>query len=874
MTSLFRRLRARWRYRHFDRDLAREIDVHRAMKQDEIEASGVAPDDARAATARALGNVTYMREEARSIWIARWLEHLWQDLRYALRGLRRQPLFALTAIGILGLSTGLLTTVIMVADAAFLRPWRVPDPSAVFLIRPAVRLASDLHAIRIPEYHDVRTRTRAWQALSIAYRGAGERLTFANGVVASPAVAYVSANYFDTLDVSLAAGRMFSAAEDSIVSAEDVIVISHRIWKEHLNADPAAIGTTVRMRGFGGRPFTIVGVGPRGFIDGLDSRHEVWVPASLRFGATPAERQAYLDPRHPSISTVLIGRLSEGVSPEQGLAELELLSNGYRAAENIEQTRFRLVDTRPISSGNRDTLYTLLLIAGALLLVQLLACANVGNLLLARALARRREIAVRLSLGAGRIRVVRQLLTEAAMLIVVAAGLGLAMALGVPYIVFAFVPDFEQRPEFFGPGIATFTVLVAMAAVCTLVAGLAPALRATSGGLSAIAGNRHGQAPGGVRLRRILLVAQMAFATVLLSGAGLLTRGLAHAMTVEPGFPIAEFQEVTIDLPGAGNQRARRRAFYKELFAQTRAADWPPVALTDIRPIEDSRFSLFVQQPSSSGVRFLTVRSRPVSANYFDVLGVPLLAGRMPAPDSDGREIVVNRLAAALLWPNEDPLGKTMATGMRTEQLVMRTVVGSVRDLPTTSVVESEPVAYSSDYSRPFFLVRSQDPGVVSRLENIAKSLEPVATVSARPLSAAIEDSLFWARIGSQIAWAIGIIGLVLATVGAFGVFAYAVEERRREVGIRMALGARAPQVIALVLRSTQTTVALGLVIGVALAGAAAPLLRKYLYGLSPYNPIAYLQVAVILAAAAALATWLPARRATRVNPAEALRAE
>jgi hypothetical protein len=368
----------------------------------------------------------------------------------------------------------------------------------------------------------------------------------------------------------------------------------------------------------------------------------------------------------------------------------------------------------------------------------------------------------------------------------------------------------------------------------------------------------------------------MALATVLLAGAGLLTRGLAHAVSVEPGFPISEFQEVTIDLPGAGNQRVRRAAFYKELFAETRREGWPPIALADITPIEDSRVSLFIQLPSASGPpRLLTVRSRAVSANYFEVLGVPLVAGNMPAPDSAGREVVVNRLAAALLWPNEDPIGKTIPTGTRVDQLVTRTVVGLVRDLPTSSVVESEPVAYSvTDHFRPLFLVRSRDRHVVSRLDAIAKGLEPVATVSARPLTAAIEDSLFWARIGSQIAWGIGAIGLLLATIGAFGVFAYAVEERRREVGIRMALGARAPQVIALVLRNTQTTVAIGLVIGIVLAGAAAPLLRSYLYGLSPYDPMAYAQVAVILAAAAALATWLPARRATRVNPAEALRAE
>lgn len=876
MTAFFRRLRARWKYRHFERDLAREIDVHRAMKQDELERSGVATADARAAAARALGNVTLAREDARAIWIARWAEHLWQDLRYALRGLRRQPLFAITAIGILGLSTGLLTTVVLVADATFLRPWRVPDPLAVFYIRPVARLASDLQAVRASEYFFVREQTKAWQGLVMTVDGSEEDLQFANGAVTSAGTLYVSSNYFAALGMPLFMGTGFTAADDDMTAPRDAVIISHRIWREILNSDPAAIGSTVRTLRARERPFTVVGIAPKGFVDGHDSRNEVWMPLPLRFGTTPGARQAYLDPRHSVPGSMrFVGRLADGVTPSQGLEELIRLSNGYRSSANIEHTRFRLVDTRPISTGDRDSFYMMLIIAGALLLVQLLACANVGNLLLARALARQREIAVRLSLGAGRMRIVRQLLTESAVLIVIAACLGLAMAFAVPRVVIAVFPEWEQRPEFYGPGVATFLVLIAMAVLCTLVAGLAPALRATGGGLAAVAGNRYGQAPGGVRLRRILLVAQVALATVLLSGAGLLTRGLAHAMSVDIGFPVAEFQELTVDLPGAGNQRARRAAFYKALFDETRAEGWPPVALTEVLPIEDSRNSLFVQLPAPSGPRFVILRSRGVSANYFEVLGVPLLAGRMPAPDSAGREVVLTQLAATLLWPHERPIGKTFATGLDARQAVTRTVVGLVRDLPTRSVVESEPAAYSmTDHFRPLFLVRSHDPGVVSRIRTIAQSLDPVATVSARPLTGMIADSLFFARIGSQIAWSIGAIGLLLATIGAFGVFAYAVEERRREVGIRMALGARAPQVVALVLRNTQTTVAIGLAVGMVLAGAAAPLLRSYLYGLSPYDPIAYAQVAVILAGAAALATWLPARRATRVDPAEALRAE
>jgi predicted permease len=874
MLTLLRRLRARLKYRHFERDLAHELDVHRAMKQDELERSGLGRADARASASRALGNVTLMREDSRSVWIARWLEQGWQDLRYAMRGLRRQPGFAFSVIAILGLSTGLLTTVVVFTDASLLQPWRVPDADGLYVIRPAVPAPDGFGSMRVPEHRALNGQLQQWQGLALTIRAGDEDLTFDNGAAERVDSLGVTANYFDTLGVRLAAGRPFSREEDDFISPADVIVISHRLWQTHLNRDPGVIGRKARM---GTRTMTIVGVTPPGYIDGFGSHREVWFPFSLWLGrGTPEGRRAFLEPKHESASINVVGRLRPGARLAPALEELHQQSGAFRADAGISRSRFEALDTRPISRlGNNEIVQVVLLVAAALFLVQLLACANVGNLLLARALARQREMAVRLSLGAGRGRIIRQLLTESSLLIALAAGVGLLLAVAAPSIVIPLLPEWDERPEFYGPGFVTFGILVALMSLSTIVAGLAPALRATRVNLAAVAGTRHGQSRGGVRLRKALLVTQVALATLLLSSAGLLTRGVSHALSTDPGYPVEEFQELTVTLPDTRMPDSARQAFFREMATQTRTPEWPPITFTDRSPIFDFPFSTNVRVPGPAAAELHTILVRAVAPNYFDVLGVPLLAGRMPEPDSSVRELVVNRKAAELIWKGRNPVGVIAEIGSQTARMTQYTVVGIATDLPTTAINRIDPVIYrSTNMSRPLLVVRSREAQPVTRVAALADRLQPGATIAARPLTAMVEDTLADAKTGAQIAWAIGALGLVLATIGAFGVFAYAVEERRREVGIRMALGARASQVVSLVLRATQSTVIIGVIAGAVLGATASTLFRQYLYGLSPFDPIAHLQVAVILAAAAGLATWIPARRATRVNPADTLRAE
>jgi predicted permease len=858
MFTWFRRLRARIKYRHFDRDLAREIEVHRAMKQEELEAGGTAAADARAKALRSLGNVTYLREEARSVWIARWLESLWQDVRYALAALRRQPVFGIGTVLMLGLGLGLVTTVFTVADATFFRPWRVPDPETLMMVRSNAAPGSDFAGMSVPEHRYIREHSRAFRQLSLTVRGGRVRLFYNAENFDRVGSMQVSANYFDLLGVPIIAGRAFLPGEDTSPAPSNVIVISERLWVERFNRDPSTIGRTVRFDG--GQSYTVVGVVSGTFLDGHDSRTEVWRPVSLA---------QYADPRHRQFPHATLGRLAEGRSMSQAIAELDQLSAAYRSTQGLPKITYRLVDTRPSLNGER--LAVVGLVFTALLLVQLVACANVGNLLLARAIARHREIAVRLSLGAGRWRVVRQLVTETAVLCLCAGALGLGIAAAIPRIIVSMFPEPFQTAAFYAPTAMSFLFSFGMSVLTALACSFTPALRATRVSVSALSAERHGHTVASARLRRGLLAIQISLAMMLLTSAGLLTRALSHASGSDPGFSIAEFQEVSVQFP-AGSQGPRRKALYTQLFETTRTGDWPPIALNEAPLVEDDRVSMFLRATAGAPVRI--VAARGVTPNHFDVLGIKLLAGRTFDPRDD-REIVVSRAVAEMFWPGESALGRTLISGITSDEFRPRVIVGVAPDLPVRSLGGTDPVAYSgSQYFMDVALVRSLDPAVIERLRETVSRIDPGVTISARPLREVLADSLFVARIGSRVAWAIGAIGLLLATIGAFSLFTQAVEERRREIGIRMALGAQAAQVVALVLRTTRRSVFSGLILGAVFAAVASQLLRKYLYGLSPFDPVAYLQIAAILLAAALVATWLPARRATRINPVETLRAD
>lgn len=508
----------------------------------------------------------------------------------------------------------------------------------------------------------------------------------------------------------------------------------------------------------------------------------------------------------------------------------------------------------------------------AVVLVLVLACANVGNLQLARGVARRREIATRLALGASRRRIVRQLLTEGLVLTGAAGALAIVVAAILPPLIFRYVG--EELPPYmearFRPDGEIVAFTFATGLLSCLLFALAPAMHATRTAIPLGALERAATPSSRFHLRSVLLATQIAVCTVLLAGAGLVTRGIAHAMNVDPGFEIEGVQLVSTALP-EGASGKDRQALIRGTLASLEREGAHPVAVAPFGPIDDARYVMPMARPGGHARDVDDVLRRGVSARYFDVLGIPLVHGRM-FPSSGTNEAVVNQAFARTYFPGEQPVGRDLQeVDSRTGKIRrVYTIVGVARDTYLTGLERIDPVVFTPD-NIGTFLTRGGPQGV-ERIRAAALSINPAATITVRPLKDNVRRYLEESRIGATLAWAIGLLGLSLATVGVFGVFAYAVEERRREIGVRLALGAARRQIVTMLVSSSGRAMLLGLGAGILLSFACGPVLRAYLYGLSPLDPPAYGMVTLLLATAAGLATVIPARRARRVDPAITLR--
>ena len=666
-------------------------------------------------------------------------------------------------------------------------------------------------------------------------------------------------------------GRGFLPEEEDYLSPKAVAVISERVWREYFASDAGVLGSPIRI---GDKTVTVVGVAARGFAGVRGSiRDDLWLPLpTVATGAgSAAWRRKFGDPRE-SFSSRVFGRMRPGVTAEEALAELNVLNRQFRSAHAMEAPGLRVADTRPLSADNaivRVWLPAQALMFLALLLVMLLACANAGNLVLAKTVARRDEIAIRLSLGASHSRVARQLITEVLVLSLVAGLAALYLAATVPSLLIRLSGSDIRNAAHLAPDALVFLFTLVMSMVACAVASVGPVLRVTrataigSGKDKAIAG------PSSHRLRVSLLATQIALSTVLLLGAALLTRAISHAMSLDPGFTAADIQQIAVEVPRSAAADALPRM--RETLT---AAGLPPTAYSSLRPITTFRMEIDVRHPNQGAEKNRRLALRPVSASYFGVLGIRFRSGRPFDDRVSSRELVVSESAARLLWPNEDPIGKQILTESNDKPAESREIVGVVADVATTRLTEVEPVIYQPMHLGNVVLVRDLSPAVSGRIRDLVESTVPGASSYSRPLVDELRESLTDLVMGSRIAWGIGGLALVLAMLGAFGVFASMVEERRREIGVHMALGARRSQVVQLVLRGATRPVLAGLGAGLMLSLIVTPLLRRALYGMSPFDPIAYLEIAAILLASSLAATWIPAARATRVEPAITLRGD
>jgi predicted permease len=816
---------------------------------------------------------------------------LMRDLRQALRSLRRERIFTFAAVLVLTLGIGPVTILLSLVNAVLFRPWPVTDPSSMAIIRPQRAGQEVSGVISIAEYRYLREHSKTIMGMA-AWKGGVSRIDDGAGQRVSVQSGLVNADYFRVLGGGIVAGRSFLPDEENYRAPKAVAIISERLWRGRFGSNRAVIGSSIRL---GGEPFRIVGVAARGFSDPHRRTipTELWMPLPARAirGGSPKDLARFTDPRGETLG-LLAGRLAPGATHRLAAAELSLLSRRFREAASLPSAGIAVIDTRPMSEYRPGEVRTVLTgyipLLFAVVLVLFVACANVANLLLVRTLSRRHEIAIRLLLGARRGRVVRQLLVEATVLSAAAGGLALGLAFVAPRMMIGlgliFGPrGFERissrsvlRTSLYTPDPLVSWLVVLIVGLTAVLAGLMPALRASRGDLRSIAAESHGRTASGARWGASLLAAQVALTTVLLSGAMVLTRSIDRVASQNPGFRIKDVQTVSIEhgMP-PGSELHRIRAFFLSLRDSVQQTSLGPVGVSEEPPFSDLPLFMMARRPNDALGDIHQILMRRVSRNYFAVLNLPIVQGQAPESDVDSHEIVVNETAARMLWPNADPIGQTLLSAVSRTEFESYRVVGVARDVPVRTMSEIEPVIYRNpDWVAATLLLPSPTAGAAARVRAVAAQLAPNVKVTERPLADYIREGITLAVLARGAAWVVSGLGLILAMVGAFGTFAHTVAQRRREIGIRMALGARANEVAALVFRGAGRSLIGGFALGFLLALMAVPSLRHVLYGLDAFDPVAYLEVALVFGVAAGLSTWVPVRRATSVDPVRTLRAD
>lgn len=857
MFPSLRRLRARVRYRRFDADLQQELDVHRAMAEDNLRARGTEPGDVGHLAARQLGNTLAARQAARGVWIAPWLESVWQDVRYGARGLVRSRGFTATALLTLMLGIGVNTTLFALVNAVLLRPWPLPDAHRLVRIyhRAALPAGEQLVGVSGPELVFLQQLATSVDVAGTRQIGGplvvGDATRPVNGRL-------VSGNYFDVLAAPLASGRGLTPADDRVGSAP-VAVISHQLWTSLFASDPSVVGRTIRFRDL---PMTVVGVaGPSLRQSPLEGLPELWVPLAAMPSLFPGEsfaREFLTNPAHCCVDVV--GRLRPGLNQARAEAELTVLDRRFRSAEPRDSAGMKLTSTATIDDPKAARVVPAVgLMSAAVGLVLLLTCANVGNLQLARAAARRREVTVRLALGAARGRVVRQMLTEGLVLSAVAVALCLyASPLAARLVMTRFEAKLAQLLDFsIDARVLSFAVCITLA-TC-LITSLAPALRSTR---HLVAGRTSDRRT--LRTRSIFLAAQIAISVVLLIAAALLDRGLAQAASQDLGFRIDGLAALELTRRSADAETDR-----VVLRGLTSAMKDMPVAVAASVPLDEMSFHTGVRRAGDPAESDQPTRFQPVSANYFDVLDIPLKAGRT-FREGDPNEVVVNETLARVLWPDGGAVGSYLAGP---DDAVGRQVVGIASDAHIDGMGAVGPTLFQS-VEKPTFLLFDRSTVSPDALRAIVGAVDSSATTTLQAVGDNVAASLESATLGARIAGGFGVLALGVAAIGIAGVFSFVVTERTREIGIHLALGASRRRLRALLLAHHSRPLVGGLVAGLLVAMMAGPVLRGFLYGLSPTSPSVFGGVALLVVVTAWVATLMPLRRALNVDPASTLRHE
>jgi len=865
--------------RRRDRELDEELRAHLRMAVEERVARGERREDAELAARREFGNLGVVQEVTREMRGGGWLERLAQDVRYGVRTLRRSPAFTIVAGLTLALGIGATTAMFTVVHAVLLRP--LPYPQADRLVRlaygPQTSAFDFISAPAIADHQWVEYRRR--QRL-LARVGASKTLlttlTGAGDPVQLPGAA-VTAGFLETLGIRPTMGRAFSV-DDETPGAPPVVLLGDALWRGRFGSNARIVGSDVVLDGI---RHIVIGVLPAGFSYPSDA--QLWEPLVVK--ASP----------NMSISWLLtvVGRLGDGVTPAQVTAELASIARaGPRRGGEAERDTLvaRVVPLK--DTIVKDATLSLLVFAGAVGLVLLISCANVANLLLMRATSRQREMAVRAALGAGRRRLMRQLVTESAILWLAAGAIGVMLAVaGVRALLALAPPGRIPRQDEIGVDTTALAFALGVSLVTGVVFGLAPALRATRSPLreSLAASSRNlSTRDGGVR--GVLVVAEVALALILLAGAGLMAQSFLRMRHVELGFRPAGLVTMTVDLPPttyrsatamhAFNQAMLERLAHMPGATSAAAVNYSPLGTSLIR-------GDFQLEGGRKPPRDYVVAKLVVTPGYFPTMGIRLLAGReFAAGDAASAPgvVIVSKLVADRIWPGESAVGKRVSMRDRPGAGDWLTVIGVVDDVTQKRLDENrEPAMYQPTLqtSQAFFLnhmsfvVRATgDPrSLIPAMRRALKEVDANQAISSiRTMDDTILETVAEPLFQARLIGAFSVFALLLAGIGIYGVIAYSVAERTHEIGIRVALGAGRGNVVRLVLWRILILVIPGLVIGVAGALAATRLLSTLLFAVKPNDPTTFAAVVLLLACVAFVAGLLPARRASRVDPLVALR--
>jgi len=896
---VLRRLLFFFQRNQFDRDLEDELRFHEEMKAHALaDADGMSADEARAAARRRIGNPLRLREQSREPWIFATVDTFAQDVRHALRLMRRDPAFTFTALATLALGIGLNTAILSVAYGVLWRPLPYPNPDRLVIVSSAQQTETGPRTFWTwapVTYEALRPRLTTLDHLA-AYSSIDAQLTGRGEPRQLPALD-VSPNFFATLGVTPARGRAFltgAAAPDDDRSA----IVSDRLWRTSLKADPAIVGQSISIDGV---PRTVVGVLPPDFS---------FRPV-VSIGALP-EADIFLPNRWPGDTgrnafLFLLGRMKPGVTQERAEAELTVLVNdssispaGALAPEGAlapnVRTLARVVGLQEY--GTESVRKLLLILLGAVSCVLLIACVNVANLQMARLTARRGELSVRMALGAGRRRLMRQLLTEAVVLSLLGASLGVMLAQIAIDVTLPLVPQFAL-PRLGGIVIdaRVMAFCLGMSLVSTLLIGLVPALRvsgasfgeglALHAGEARTTGDRQGE-----RLRTLLVGAQIAMTLLLLIGAGLLIHSFVRLTSVSPGFELSGrdgvVQTVKVTLPQRlYDEPERIHAFARGVLDRVQylpgvksasLINSPPFGMMFIRGDFDIE-----GQPKPT----LDAGKPKIDAGYFKTMGIPLLAGReftaRDTAEAPKVAIVSERIVRDYFrgGPGE-ALGRRVRVSDRGEWLTVVGVVADIRQMGLDREVQPMLYVPFQQEREAFFLrfvsfvARTAAPasvvaGIRADIRRAAPDLPIENTVT---MDEAVAASVAPPRFRMLLLVLFAMTATLIATCGIYGLMAYAVTQRRREIGVRMALGAEPRDVLRLVLTRALRIVVAGLIVGLAGAAGVTRVLQTFLFGVTPTDPIAFTIVTLLLMAVGLMAAWLPARRATRIDPCAALRAE